>query len=291
MTVDAETGEIVSQTTRTAEQEEGFQKKLRDAADYEARGHVIRKQCDELGGFTWLIYNTGQVLDLGLKPDELTKLIYLSTYMNYDNYLAHPNGDKMIRQSVEHLLDVGRTKFITFFNRVKELGILIEESAGNKDRRYLKLNDQLFIKGDGKLDQVEVGKDTIRLYANAIRELYNKSMSKEHKLLSYIYQAIPFVNVRYNVLCTNPDEQNLDHVNTFSITKFAELIGYDTENVGRLKLLLKRLTVRTETAFGFVESGNSNSIFINPRIYYGGNNYNEVKILGKFCEDRGVGED
>ena len=281
--VDADTGEELSSTVYTQEQVEGYKKMLGAAAEYDARGYFLRKQSDDLGGFTWLIYNTGEILDLGLEPDALTKIIYLSTFMDYDNYLTTGNltreKERITRVEAAVLLGIGERKFYEFWKSVKAVGVLIEEP----EEGYIKLNDEIFHRGS--LEGVEVSKRAIRIYANAVRKLYEKSTAREHKLLSKVFQAIPYINIKYNILCTNPDETELKFVKCLCLTDYCRFIGYDINNVPQLRKALKRLTVMNEGVFGFTETCAGDSIFVNPMVYYGGNNYDEVKVLGKFFEE------
>lgn len=280
--LDADTGEVISSTLRTAEQDEGYKKMIGDAADYEATGYFIRKQCEEYGGFVWLLYNTGEVLDLGLKPADLTRLVFLATYMDYENYLVDSKGEKLVRLNLYHLLGISKGAFSQFFSDLLQLGIITEEG----EYGFVRMDSDIFIKGS--LKDIDVDKDTIRLYADGIRSLYNKSMPREHKMLSYIFQAIPYMNYTYNMLCYNPGEETLKYIRPLRMTEYCEIIGYDKENARRLKTILKSITVRGEYVFGFVETGAGHSIFINPRVFYAGNRHEEVRVLGKFCEERGT---
>lgn len=279
---DADTHEVISTSIHTAEQAEGYQKKLRAEAYYEARKHEFRKQVGELGSFTWLIYNSGEALNYGLSSDALVKVIFLSTFMDYDNYLTTgtftKGNERITKLGVYALLKVKERKFREFWNEVKSAGIFTEED----ETGYIKLNDSIFYKGS--LENIDVSKKTIRIYANAVRHLYDISAAREHKVLAYVFQAIPYVNVKYNIICRNSEEYDLKHIRCLCLTDYCRLIGYAPEHVTRLKKALKRLEIMGEGVFGFTETAAGDSIFVNPRIYYGGNDYEEVKVLGKFFE-------
>lgn len=282
---DASTGEEIGRVVRTAEQNEAYLRKKQKIINYEARGYCMRKQSEELGGFIWLIYNACEALDLGLKPDELTKLIFLSTYMNYKNCLAVNNSgnkeDNLTREDVFKLLKVKERKFREFWINVKAANILTE----NKDQGCIKLNEDIFHKGS--IANIDIDKRAVRLYAAAVRELYNKADAREHKFLSYLYQAIPFINLKYNILCTNPDEEDRGKVNAINLTSYCKIVGYCTTSVSRFKVLLKQLSVKGEHVFGFTDNGDGKLIYINPRIYYGGNDYDDVRAYGNFFVEGG----
>ena len=84
----AETGEVFEDAElRTKEQREQYKKIREKQKEYESKRTAIDENYKRYGAFVWFIYHSQQVLDLGITPDQLTKLIYLSTYLDYKNRL------------------------------------------------------------------------------------------------------------------------------------------------------------------------------------------------------------
>lgn len=281
MKVDRETGEIISQTLRTAEQDEGWKKRCTKEAEIEAAHHFAQKQTNEFGSFVWLLYNISEAFNLGITPANLTRIIYLATYMGYDNYLRHDNNTMIKASEIGRMLKLGRTALTNFFDDTVEHGVLIKEEG----TKFLKLNGDLFSRGSLKC--IVTDKNAIRLYADGVRRLFKKSDPKEHKTLAYVFQAIPYVNLNYNILCSNPREQELQYISSLSMSKYCDLIGHDAINAPRLRSILRNLTIGEEGVFGFVETTGSDYIIVNPRIFYAGNQYDRVMVLGKFFKERG----
>ena len=123
--VDIETGEAFLNVTVTTERDRQNYKKILEAKQkYEFQGVEIQKQYKKYGSFVWLLYNAGQVLDLGIQPDELTKLIYISTYMGYNNRLMVSEDESMTKKQMREILRVSEDTFHKFYISLTNKSIL-----------------------------------------------------------------------------------------------------------------------------------------------------------------------
>ena len=122
----------------------------------------------------------------------------------------------------------------------------------------------------------------MRLYIKGIRKIYKESFMFEHHLLSYLFRAIPFVNINYNILCHNPQERDYNKIEPMLFSEFCEKVGYKPENERKLKNKIKELRIGHLPVFNFVENADGHFCFINPHIYYSGNKHEEVMVLGEF---------
>lgn len=275
--IDRDTGEVISSTIRSEEQDKGWVKHCSVESNKEATLYCSRKQSSELGNFVWLLYNMGSALDIGLKPADLARVIYLSTFMNYENYLTYDDGKTKIKYSeIGKVLKVGRDTTLRFLSSAVESGVLIREM----NMPYVMLSSNVFAKG--KLENIAVNKDAMRLYVRGVREIYSKAKLRDHKVLSYVFQAIPYINLEYNIICNNPHEQVLNNVNSLTLTDYCRLIGYDVSNASRLRSVLRNITIDDEGVFGFVDTVGNDTIIINPRVFYAGKQYERVMECGKF---------
>ena len=278
--VDIETGEAFLNVTVTTERERQNYKKVLEAKQkYEFQGVEIQKQYKKYGSFVWLLYNAGQVLDLGIQPDELTKLIYISTYMGYNNRLMVSEDESMTKKQMREILRVSEDTFHKFYSSLTNTGILSEDID-----KCLYLNTSIFRRGAIK-DVKDIDCNRTRLYINSIRSLYMQAKISEHKLLSYLFQAIPFVSVNYNILCFNPLENDLQKVKPMIMRDFCVIIGYSQDNDRRLKTKLKGLRLQQLPVFSFVDNADGLFCYINPNVYYAGNKWEEVKVLGRFQKE------
>lgn len=278
--VDLETGEAFLNVTVTTERDRQNYKKFLDAKQkYEFQGAEIQKQYKKYGSFVWFLYNAGQVLDLGIQPDELTKLIYISTYMGYNNRLMVSEDESMTKKQMREILRVSEDTFHKFYTSLTNTGILSEDID-----KCLYLNTSIFKRGAIK-DVKDIDCNRTRLYIKSIRSLYTQAKISEHKMLSYLFQAIPFVNVNYNILCFNPLENDLQKVKPMIMKDFCVVIGYSQDNDRRLKTKLKGLRLQQLPVFSFVDNADGLFCYINPNVYYAGNKWEEVRVLGRFQKE------
>lgn len=211
---DPETGEVFENAElRTQEQRESYKKYLETKKEYEFKNAEINEKYKKHGAFVWFIYHSNQVLDLGITPDQLTKLIYLSTYLYYNNRLLVKKDKYMTKSHMKEILKVSERTFKTFWSAIVKADIL---KIDNEDG-CLYINDKLFKRGKIELDEDE---SKIRLYRKSIRSLYEMSKPCEHKFLSYLFQAIPFVNKNYNIISHNPLENDLDLVQPMQMSEY-----------------------------------------------------------------------
>lgn len=275
--IDEGTGEVLSQTVITADQRRArranFEKKqLKDAENEETK--QIRKR---YGIFVWLLYNTNQVLDWGIKDEDIAKLIFISTYMNYDNRLMSSPDRVMNDRSMRELLKVSDRTFERFIKSITDANILFVDNKG-----CYCLNEEMFLRGKLENKDYDHSVSIMKLYANGIRKLYQNAKIYDHRLLAYLFRAIPFVNINYNMLCHNPEQSVLKLIKPMLFSEFCEKIGYSIDNERRLKNKLKKLRINGSPVFNFVENDDGRFCYINPYVYYGGNQHSKVMVLGEF---------
>lgn len=274
--IQTETGEVFTDAElRTKEQREQYKMIQEKQREYELKHLQIDKNYKRYGTFVWFIYHSQQVIDLGITPDQLTKLIYLSTYLNYKNRLIIEKDKHMTRADMQEILKVKERTFKTFWSAVVKANIL----KADPDDDCLYIDDKMFKRGKVELDEDE---NKIRLYIKNIRNLYEQANPSEHKFLSYLFQAIPYINKNYNIISQNPLENELSLVKPMQMTEYCKIINYDPDNVRRLKAQMKALKINGKHVFSFVDNGDGLFCYVNPYVYYTGNKWEKVEILGKF---------
>lgn len=249
--VSKETGEVYAEFNagtkvyiRTKEQDKAYQE------------ITVKKQNDflfkefqkiELGGFIFMIYNNIQLLteQLEIQIQDIPKLMYLSSYLNYDNILMINNKRTMSKQDMQDILKLARPAFSKFFKLLIEKEILTEEKTG-KDKIY-KLNDKIFKKGE-----VDTTSMKTKMYINSIRYLYENTSIRMHSNLAVAYQLIPYAHKELNILCQNPFTDDRSQIKPFTIHDICKTIGVNTEgsnakNITRVKKQLYSLTLEDGT--------------------------------------------
>jgi len=200
----------------------------------------------------------------------LFRFIYLATFMNYDNLLS--DGKKLIKE--EKLIDIfnlGKTEFY------KTKKYLIENKFITiQDNKTILINDKYCKKGKiNKTKSIEV----VRMFNDAIRELYEKSTPKEHKKLALLIEILPLINLKFNVICHNPKCEYEENIEPYAMSDLCSELGYDKTHASRLKKDLLKLKVNNELVIGIFEKDNGKAIYVNPSIYYKGIKMEDIKNL------------
>lgn len=198
-----------------------------------------------------------------LEPQHLTRFLYLCTYINYDNILIIDKTTRHIpiyEEDLQSILKVSRAESF----RTKA-ALLNNNLISIQDNGIIKINDKFCKKGDimknNKIDKT-------RVFNNAIKELYEKSLPREHKKLALLFQMLPYINLKYNIICKNPDEEIQENINNYTLKELMQELGQT--NITRFKNDLLKLTVGGEPVISIHLIGKSNCIVINPKVYYKG---------------------
>lgn len=221
---------------------------------------------DKFGAFYFNYYKR-----LNISRQYMFRFIYLCTYMNYDNFLS--NGTRLYKsKDLKILLKLSNTEY----KRTEDY-LLENDLISYTDKDNIKINNKYCLKGKmPKNKNVEV----VRMFDEAIRELYENALPREHKKIAMLLEILPYINYKYNVVCKNPKETNIELIEPMRMTEVCELLGYDKTNASKLKNSLFSLTVGNEYVIGMFEKGCGKAIYVNPRIYYKGGNKEGISFLG-----------
>lgn len=219
-----------------------------------------------------------------LKPQTVTRLIYLATYSDYSdrgNKLKLTQKTDMHYDDLRKVLGLSRDAVKDFWDEVSPKYIV-------KDNDELMFTEKsIFIRG--KLDK---GTSYHKMYIEWIRTLYAAAPKSKHKHLGYLFQMLPYVNIEFNTLCHDPFEKNLNRIDYMTPNEFCRQIGFDESNLHRLLKTYRDLRFEVDgkleracsVVYDGVDRGNG-KMFINPHILYSGTNHERVEILGEFCKD------
>ncbi len=242
----------------------------------------------ELGSFIFIIYKIYESINRHeeiLTPSDLTRLIYIATYINYNGYLMTDNNKYIDKIILKDKMNLSSKAFNNLFNKLVELEILTMPQ-----NNLIKMNEDYFKKGkiteDDKIEKLNGGWTQSRLFIQNVRYLYENTPSRQHKLLSIIFKLIPYMNFRWNIICSNPLEEELEKVNSFNLTEIATLLNYDKRQIMNLKQELSKLkTIDDLSVFTFIINYETR-IIINPRVIYHGSNYEDVKVIDYLCNPK-----
>ena len=202
--INSDTGEVLANTLKTKNEEvvlstkrkltdkqKAFLNNLNDFKDY-ASGQ---------GGFVQMLFLQKHKLDLGdCDKATLSRLVYLSTYIDYNN--RHENLlvkkgmrntlEPMTRKDIQNVLKLSDNAFRSFMNDVKSNNLLYEV----KGKFYV--TDVLFTKGE--IDKDKNCNGYAKLFIKCIRDLYEGTTPRQHKILSNVFMLIPFIHINTNFI-------------------------------------------------------------------------------------------
>lgn len=204
----------------------------------EARLNTTRVKNNVCGEFFWSLYEVGQDYYPEVSDDMLAKIIYLLTYLDYKSgrlvmrSSAYDAKRPMTKDDVKKVVRLHRCNFPRFWEELLQSGIIFEDENG-----FLTVSD-LFRRGRGKLDKrTTKGMAAMKIFSHAIRYVYENTDVRSHRYLAYLYRLIPYINLKYNVLCLNPLETNKYLIQPLTTKELCELIGIEPRKDNETRLI------------------------------------------------------
>lgn len=236
--------------------------------------------------FLWLVYKEHEGIIERMKPAAVSRIIYLSTFIDYEGKLINNNGKLMTKQDIMKQMNLKKQSFFDFFKEITENKVVIDKN------NYYEINKEYFYKGTINPLNLKDGSIVTRIYISAVRELYLKASTSSHKHMGYIFKLIPYINREYNVVCSNPFETDVKKIKPLTLNEVCDILHYDKNNAKRLiaEFSSSKFQIKDSDKFkGLlmyistcgVFDGNTYMV-VNPQIYYGGKNIENIAILGIF---------
>lgn len=247
----------------------------------------FKEHCSNLGGFIHMIYAKNEKLfnNANLDKANISRIIYLATYMDYEQkgLVIHQLKDKygkflsceaMNKKTIQSVLNLGDTAFKKFLKNMKDNNIIFEV------KKKIYINTEYFVKGIIE-DFDDNNKGYCRLFINTVRNLYEGCKPTRHKVLSSVYQLMPFVHYSNNMICHNPDGLESNAI-PMSLKDIGNVLNIE-DNKGNLNKLMRELsgfTVTFDTEYkllSYVRMYDKDFYFVNPYIVYSGNDINKLR--------------
>lgn len=267
--------------TKWREQKERQKARAEKEATYQERKKLRRETTNKYGNFFSVLCSYDFP---DLTPEDAARLIYLLTYINYDQRIMRTQKIQMRYSDLPAILGVSRPTAIKFWKAVSKKYLAKDDNGGI----YVS-NPNIF---RGKIPSEILGEQVIKFYFNGIRRLYNIIPSKQLRYFGNIIKILPFVNIEWNVLCRSNYETDLDKIEPLSVAELCEMLGYDPHNYDRFRKVYKKILFNVdgeeEYFLSYVSNGDSGTerMFINPKILYGGSDYRKVEVLGAFTKKK-----
>lgn len=209
----------------------------------------------------------------------LTRLIYLSTYLSYHNSeLRKGERHRITKKELPHILGISESAVRRFWCEVCPQYIY-EEIDGT-----LKLNPDVFSRG--KTERLIAF--YIKVFKKGMKSLYESVPKSKHKHLGYVFAMLPYVNIEHNILCYNTAEEDINKIEPMNMKDFCTEIGFDYRHVDRLHDIFKSITFdvdgKKELFCSIIRNtyNGKELMVINPKVFYSGKNEAAVAEFGVF---------
>lgn len=240
------------------------------------------------GSYIHLIYKYGYPIMDKLQSEyegnksniHIIRFVVLATYSTFGGKLFDSNKNRIKRSSLSKIWDTkSKNSIKQTYDILTDLGYIYETEEG-----YIMINENVVVKGAiedfKKLHKADKDLTYIRVFAQNVQSMYEGTDPKQRKQLGNLFKALPFVNFKHNVLCTNPTEADETKLQLLNWTDLANLCGYESnKNISRFKKDLWNLEIYNKDVVGEFKTKSGMAICINPKIYYGGNDIEDVKRL------------
>ena len=209
----------------------------------------------------------------------IIRFIQLATYSTFGGKLFDSNRNRIKRSSLKIIWDTtSKNSIKETYDLLIECGYIYETEEG-----YIMISDDLIVKGAiddfKKLRKQDENLTYTRLFSKNIQALYEGTEPKARKQLANLFKILPYINFKYNVFCENPTETNENELKLYTWTDLARICGVDAKNVTRFKRDLWKLKIYGYNTIGEFTSGDGKAICVNPKVYYSGDNIEDVRNL------------
>ena len=276
------TGEVVEaietilpqgSTSYTPDEQEAYRKKR----EWEKRRRIWRRETKMTGSFCFV--SAAEHFD-GLKPESMTKLVYLSMYLNYSGCLMLTERIKMELADLNGVLDISEATVQRFLKELEGRYLFSKDGL-------LYLDKKTFIRGT--INQVSDHSSYVKVYRGGMRALYEHAGGKYHRQIGYLFQMLPYLNIEHNILCWSPAEKDPERIWPMTLPEFCEHIGYNTRNMKRLAEAYDRIVFlydgheeRFCSILGDRSRPETTRIQLNPHVLYSGGRPVPVSETGCF---------
>lgn len=226
------------------------------------------------GDYTHAIYQYGTEYLGEISNLDLVRLCILATYASTNGRCYDQNRNEIKRSSLPSIWDVHRSRIGETYDNLIETGCISIRDSGQ-----IVVNTNLF--KYGRMEEDIMKNETYtRMFNEKLLGLYHNTSKKGRKQIGMMIRLLPHINYRYNVLCKNPETHIKEEIEPLGWMDICEILGKEAEDtVTRTKNTLMKLKIDKFDVLGQFSTGTGYHIVINPKVYYAGNNLEDIKHL------------
>ena len=209
------------------------------------------------------------------------RFMMLTTCLTFGGKLFDSNNNRIKKSSLKKIWDTTSKNSINeTYNLLLECGYVYETEEG-----YIMLNKDMVIKGKiadiiEELKKQDKDFTCTRVFVENLEEMFHGTEQRQRKQLANLFKALPYINFKYNVFCTNPTETDETKLDLLNWTDLAKLCGYEEKkHIADFKKSLWNLKIFGYDVIGQFERSSGLAIIVNPKVYYGGDDVKDVEYL------------
>ena len=256
-------------STQTEKQYENKLKQSDNLKQKNKRINEIKRLIEMLGPYFHIKYDYNDKIF-----KDLEDMIDISRLFVLASYVMNPKGRRKYYK--KDLSEIWGTTSRNSIN--KTYNLLLEYG-------YIKLNKDGVITMNEAMMKAGAGFKTkhpttyTRIFCDGGVDFYNSLASKQKKYYGLIVAILPYVNFKYNVLCANPTETDVDKLELLDWKDLCGIVGYDKSQSSRLSKELIKLKINDSAVFMAHTDFKGTRITINPSLYYAGDNVEDLDYL------------
>lgn len=243
---------------------------LRYKKQLERRQKLYEKLSSHCGNFYFYRYD--KLLEQ-LKDDTAVgfRFLYLCACADEEGYfIKYNNMYCKTREDFTYIFEKPKNTVCRYIDEMINNNLLFKDDKGYK------LNPLFY--STGKLDN-EFKRNSVRTFNKAVKELYNNASSKEHAYIGKLLKLAPYVNVYNNILCWDIKETDVNKVNPLTIEEIRGIVHPNNNYSYAVMDKLENLFIKGEPVIGAFNSVGQVQYIINPRLFYRGNNINDLQAI------------
>lgn len=256
------TGEVITYT-KEVYTEEGSEKLANNRKIKVSQKDLHKYLNEDIGNFFFYFYNRLDEVDIS--PQYKVRFLILATYLDYESEYISTKDDSGIKirlstKDVKEIMKLSKGEFS------KTINALISSELIENDDGYYKINIQYAFRGE--LDKRK--SNYTRVFIDTVKALYNKTDSKNHKQLYYIFKLLPTVNKQFNIPCREIDCDIMEMIDPLNMSDICEVLGYHRTNRSKVWKMLRGFKVEDDYMFCKHEVDDIDFLCINPKLFYAG---------------------
>ena len=251
------------------EQAEEYRRRRAEGREAALRRLRNDERTQKYGNFVFFRYDFSTDVFATISAAFITKLFYLSTFLQYNsNILMNNNGKHLAANKLTDILNVSESTCRRFVEK------MVQQSFLTINQGEIEINKSVFAKRKIHIWRNST-KQFTRIYISSFRYLFDHLSLRQQAQLGYLIKLIPYLHQNTNAICINPEESNPDLLKTMDMKTICSIVGYSPNQAARLRNALTDITLENGKPV-FIYNSDQQAGYINPLLFYAGNQWDVV---------------